>query len=148
MRDTITRRPIRILMVEDDPADIELTQEALKSAEVELEWTVMNNGEDALDFLYALEGDRNAVRPDLILLDLNLPGIDGRQVLKRIKADARLKSIPVIVLSTSEDKEDIFKSYQMHANSYITKPVDYHQFEKVVKTIEKFWLTVVKLPQG
>ncbi|MEO8553820.1 MAG: response regulator [Kofleriaceae bacterium] len=134
--------PIEILLVEDNPADVRLTQEALREGKVKNNLSVARDGEEALAFLRR-EG---APRPDLILLDLNLPRRDGREVLKEIKADPDLRRIPVVVLTTSSAEVDILKSYELHANCYITKPVDLEQFITVVKSIDDFWLTIVKLP--
>lgn len=140
-------KPIEILMVEDNPGDVRLTQEAFKDNKIKNNMYVAEDGERALDFLYRRNGFEAAVRPDLILLDLNLPKMDGRAVLKEIKEDPNLRRIPVVVLTTSEASEDIVRTYDLHANSYITKPVDFEQFIKVVRTIEDFWFSVVKLPQ-
>lgn len=134
--------PIEILLVEDNPADVRLTQEALREGKVKNNLSVARDGEEALAFLRR----DGATRPDLILLDLNLPRRDGREVLKEIKADPDLRRIPVVVLTTSEAEVDILKSYELHANCYITKPVDLEQFITVVKSIDDFWLTIVKLP--
>ena len=134
--------PIEILLVEDNPADVRLTQEALREGKVRNNLHIARDGEEALAFLRR-EGEP---RPDLILLDLNLPRRDGREVLKEIKSDRRLMTIPVVVLTTSAAEADIVKSYSLHANCYITKPVDLEQFITVVKSIDDFWLTIVKLP--
>jgi two-component system, chemotaxis family, response regulator Rcp1 len=141
-------RPIEILLVEDSPGDVELTKEALSDAKVRNRLHVADDGAKAIDFLHRRGEYGDAPRPDLILLDLNLPRKDGRQVLAEIKADAALADIPVVVLTTSEADDDILHAYQLHANCYITKPVDFQQFLKVVKAIEDFWLTVVKLPDN
>jgi CheY-like chemotaxis protein len=138
--------PIEILLVEDNPADVRLTQEALKEGKVRNHLHVARDGIEAMEFLRRSGRFANAVRPDLILLDLNLPRKDGREVLSDIKRDPELKSIPVVVLTTSSAETDIFKSYTLHANCYITKPVDLDQFVQVVKSIDDFWLTVVRLP--
>lgn len=141
-----TGRPIEILLVEDNPGDVRLTVEGLNEGKVRNNLHVAKDGVEALAFLRK-EGDySDAVRPDLILLDLNLPRKDGREVLADIKADPDLKTIPVVVLTTSRAEQDILHSYQLQANCYITKPVDLEQFIHVVKTIEDFWLTVVTLP--
>ena len=134
--------PIEILLVEDNPADVRLTQEALREGKVKNHLSVARDGEEALAFLRR-EGEP---RPDLILLDLNLPRRDGREVLKEIKSDPKLQMIPVVVLTTSAADADIIKSYQLHANCYITKPVDLEQFITVVRSIDDFWLAIVKLP--
>ena len=139
-------RPIQILMVEDNADDIELTIEALKDARVGNFLSVVKNGEEALSYLRCQGQYRQAVRPDLILLDLNMPKKNGRDVLREIKSDPQLKRIPVVILTTSQAEEDILHTYDLHANCYITKPVDFNQFLKVVRSIEDFWLTVVKLP--
>jgi CheY-like chemotaxis protein len=139
-------RPIQILMVEDNPDDIELTVEALKDARVGNILSVVKDGEEALSYLHCRGKYQQAVRPDLILLDLNMPKKNGRDVLREIKNDPHLKRIPVVVLTTSQAEEDILHTYNLHANCYITKPVDFNQFLKVVRSIEDFWLTVVKLP--
>jgi CheY-like chemotaxis protein len=137
---------IEILLVEDNAADVRLTQEALKEGKVRNNLTVARDGEEALEILRRQGPHATAARPDLILLDLNLPRKDGREVLATLKADASLKHIPVVVLTTSSAEVDILKSYQLHANCYITKPVDLEQFVSVVRSIDEFWLTVVKLP--
>ena len=139
-------RPIEILLVEDNPADVRLTMETIKDYKVKNRLEVVGNGVDAMDFLRKKGKFANKMRPDLILLDLNLPGKDGREVLAEIKADPDLCSIPVVVLTSSEAEQDIIKAYNLHVNCYITKPVDLTEFVKVVKSIEDFWLTIVKLP--
>jgi two-component system, chemotaxis family, response regulator Rcp1 len=140
-------RPIEILLIEDNPGDVDLTKEALQEAKVRNRLHVVDDGAKAVEFLYKRGEYADAPRPDIILLDLNLPKKDGRQVLVEIKADPQLAEIPVVILTTSQAEEDIVRSYQLHANCYITKPVDFKQFMRVVKSIEEFWLTVVKLPQ-
>jgi two-component system response regulator len=147
-RDSNGWRPIEILLVEDNPGDVDLTKEALEGAKVYTRLHVAEDGEAAVEFLCRRGQFAAAPRPDLILLDLNLPKKDGRQVLQEIKADPDLAAIPVVVLTTSEADEDILHSYQLHANCYITKPVDFKQFLKVVEAIEDFWLTIVKLPKS
>jgi CheY-like chemotaxis protein len=142
----VIEKPIEILLVEDNPADVRLTQEALKEGKVRNNLHIARDGIEAIEFLRRVGKFANATRPDLILLDLNLPRKDGREVLADIKADPELKSIPVVVLTTSAAEADIFKIYKLHANCYITKPVDLDQFVKVVKSIDDFWLTVVRLP--
>jgi chemotaxis family two-component system response regulator Rcp1 len=140
-------RPIEVLLVEDNPGDVRLTMEALRDGKVRNHLSVARDGVEALAFLRR-EGDfAGAPRPDVILLDLNLPRKDGREVLAEIKADGSLKSIPVVVLTTSRADQDIVRSYNLHANCYITKPVDLDQFITVVKTIEDFWFTIVTLPK-
>ena len=138
---------INILLVEDNPGDVDLTIEALEDGKVLTQLNVVEDGDQALAFLRREGEYASVVRPDLILLDLNLPGKNGRQVLAEIKDDEDLRAIPVVVLTTSEAEQDIISSYNLHANCYITKPVDLDQFIKVVKSIEDFWFTVVKLPQ-
>jgi CheY-like chemotaxis protein len=133
-------------MVEDNPDDVELTVEALKDARVANHLTVVQDGEEALSYLRCRGKYAQAVRPDLILLDLNMPRKNGRDVLRDIKNDPKLKRIPVVILTTSQAEDDILHTYDLHANCYITKPVDFNQFLKVVRSIEDFWLTVVKLP--
>ena len=134
--------PVEILLVDDSPADVRLTLEALKEAKLTNKVHVVYTGEEAMDFLRR----PGARRPDLILLDLNLPGMDGREVLEQIKTDPELMIIPVVVLTTSRAEEDVLRAYRLHTNCYITKPVDLDQFIRVVQTLEKFWLTIVKLP--
>jgi len=139
-------RPIEILMVEDNPDDVELAVEALKDGKVGNHLTVMKDGEEAIAYLRCEGKHRHAVRPDLILLDLNMPRKNGRDVLREVKGDPSLRRIPVVILTTSQAEEDILHTYDLHANCYISKPVDFNQFLKVVRSIEDFWLTVVKLP--
>lgn len=139
---------VEILMVEDNPADVRLTREAFKDAKVLNNMSVVGDGEEALLFLRRQGSYAGVPRPDLILLDLNLPKKDGREVLAEIKSDPALKRIPVVVLTTSEDEKDILKAYDLHVNAYITKPVNLDQFMKVVEAVEDFWLTVVKLPEA
>ena len=140
-------KPIDILLVEDNPGDVRLTREALKEGKVLInQLNVARDGVEALAFLRRQGEFSDAVRPDIVLLDLNLPKKDGREVLAEIKNDPELRRIPVVILTTSKAEEDILKSYDMHANCYITKPVDLDQFITVVQSIEDFWLTIVKLP--
>jgi chemotaxis family two-component system response regulator Rcp1 len=139
-------RPIEILLVEDSPSDAALTIEALKVGKVANRLTHVEDGVEAMDFLRQKGKYKEAVKPDLIMLDLNLPRKDGREVLAEIKNDKELKIIPIIVLTTSHSDKDILQSYQLNANCYITKPVDFAHFIDVVKSIEQFWLTVVTLP--
>lgn len=141
-------RPVQILLVEDNPGDVGLTIEALKEATVLNKLTVVKDGIEALSLLRRQGQHAHAARPDLILLDLNLPKKDGREVLAEIKADDNLKRIPVIILTTSQNEQDVVKSYNLHANCYITKPLDLDQFIKVVKSIEDFWLGIVVLPKN
>jgi CheY-like chemotaxis protein len=135
-----------ILLVEDNPGDVRLTQEALKEGKLANNLNVANDGIEALAYLRGEGEYRDRILPDLILLDLNLPKKDGRAVLAEIKKDDTLMKIPVVILSTSADEADIMKTYKMHANCYITKPVDLQQFIDAVKSIENFWLTIVRLP--
>ena len=137
---------IDILLVEDNPGDVRLTQEVLKEGKIRNTLNVVMDGEEALDYLRKKGKFASSPTPDIILLDLNLPKIDGREVLEEIKQDPDLKRIPVIVLTTSDAQADILKMYDNHANCYITKPVDFSQFINVVKSIEDFWLTIVQLP--
>ncbi|MGB8992759.1 MAG: response regulator [Desulfobaccales bacterium] len=139
-------RPIEILMVEDNPGDVRLTVEALKEGKVRNNFHTAEDGEEALAYLRQEGRYAGAPRPDLVLLDLNLPKKGGREVLAEIKEDPDLRRIPVVILTVSQAEQDIVKSYNLHANCYITKPVDLDQFLEVVKSIENFWLTVVKLP--
>lgn len=138
--------PIQILLVEDNPGDVRLTQEALKESKVHNMLSVVPDGVEALAFLHRTGRYSNSPRPDIILLDLNLPRKDGRAVLQEIKADDKLRRIPVVILTTSDDEHDILRSYDLHANCYITKPLDLKQFAMIVKTIENFWFQIVKLP--
>jgi len=143
---TVVARPFEILLVEDSVADVELTEEGLKEGKVWHRLNVAKDGVEAMKFLRRQGKYTDAPEPDLILLDLNMPKKDGREVLGEIKADERLKHIPVVVLTTSQAEQDILKSYQLHASCYITKPVDLEQFFEVMKGLEDFWFTVVKLP--
>jgi two-component system, chemotaxis family, response regulator Rcp1 len=139
-------RPIEILMVEDNPGDVRLTMEALRESKVRNNLHVAGDGVEAMAVLRREGQHAGAVRPDLILLDLNLPRMDGREVLSAIKSDAKLKTIPVVVLTTSRAEQDVLRSYELQANCYITKPVDLEQFLTVVRSIEDFWFTIVTLP--
>lgn len=139
-------RPIDILMVEDNPHDVRLTMEAFKDAKVSNNLSVASDGEEALKFLRREGEYASSPRPDLILLDLNLPKKCGREVLEEIKRDPDLKRIPVVVLTTSGNEKDILRAYELHVNAYITKPVDLDQFIRIVEAVEDFWLTVVKFP--
>ncbi len=138
--------PIEILLVEDNPGDVRLTVEALKDGKVSNRLSVVGDGVEAMAFLRREGRFANAPRPHLILLDLNLPKKDGREVLAEVKKDPDLKRIPVVILTTSQAEQDILRSYELHANAYITKPVDFEHFMGVVKSVEEFWLTIVKLP--
>lgn len=138
--------PIHILLVEDNPGDVRLTTEALKESKIYYTLSAVNSGEDALAFLRREGEYSNAQRPDIILLDLNLPGKGGQEVLQDIKTDGGLKTIPVVVMTSSSAEEDILKTYNLHANCYITKPMDFEQLAQIVRSLEDFWFTVVKLP--
>jgi CheY-like chemotaxis protein len=139
-------QPIEVLLVEDDAGDELMTREAFEDNKIRNSLHVVRDGEEALDFLYRRGSYIDAVRPDLVLLDLNLPKYDGRQVLERIKGDPNLATIPVVVLTTSSAEEDIVRSYKLHANAYVTKPVDLDQFIKAVRQIDDFFVSVVRLP--
>ena len=141
-------RPVEILLVEDNPGDVRLTQEVFKEGKVRNNMSVVRNGEQAMAFLRRENHFADAERPDIILLDLNLPRKDGREVLAEIKADPDLKRIPVVILTTSQAESDLVQSYNLHANCYIVKPVDLENFIEVVKRIEGFWLQIVKLPSN
>jgi CheY-like chemotaxis protein len=147
MRRDNNGRPVEILLVEDNEGDIGLVEEVFEEGRINNNLNITEDGEEAMEFLRKEGEFANSPRPDLILLDLNLPKKDGREVLEEIKDDENLRRIPVVVLTTSKAEKDILKSYDMHANSYITKPVDFDQFIKVIKSIEDFWLEVVKLPE-
>jgi chemotaxis family two-component system response regulator Rcp1 len=138
--------PIQILLVEDSPSDAKLTLTALKQAKVANQVSHVEDGVEAMDFLRRRDKYAGAPRPDLIMLDLNLPRKDGREVLEELKSDRELQAIPVVVLTTSQAEQDIIRSYQLHANCYITKPVNFERFLEIVQSIEHFWLTVVALP--
>ncbi|HEX6927300.1 MAG TPA: response regulator [Longimicrobiaceae bacterium] len=146
MSSTTFSRPVEILLVEDNPGDVRLTREALREGKVRNNLHVASDGVEALKFLRREEPYAEAVRPDLILLDLNLPRKDGREVLEEVKADPALRHIPVVVLTSSQAEQDILRAYDLHANCYVTKPVDLDQFIHVVRSIEDFWFTIVKLP--
>ena len=141
-------RPIEILLVEDDPGDTLITTEALQTSRVTNNLTCVVNGEEALAYLRRAGEYADATRPDLVLLDLNLPRRDGREVLAEVKGDADLRRIPVVVLTTSQAEEDVLRSYDLHANAYVTKPVDFENFVDVVRSIDEFYFTVVRLPDG
>ncbi len=138
--------PVRILLIEDNPGDIRLTLEALKEGKILNEVIVAKDGAMALDYVYCRGQYTNCPKPDIILLDLNLPKVDGREVLRIIKHDEKLKSIPVIVMTTSKAEEDVLRSYNLHANCYITKPIDMDQFLGAIRLMEDFWLSIVVLP--
>ncbi|MEV8444434.1 response regulator [Streptomyces parvus] len=139
-------QPIEVLLVEDDPGDELMTREAFEDNKIRNTLHVVRDGQEALDFLYRRGEHSEAPRPDLVLLDLNLPKYDGRQVLEQIKGDPELSLIPVVVLTTSSAEEDILRSYKLHANAYVTKPVDLDQFIAAVRQIDEFFVTVVRLP--
>lgn len=140
-------KPIEVLLVEDDPGDELMTREAFEDNKIRNTLHVVRDGQEALDFLYRQGAYGDAPRPDLVLLDLNLPKYDGRQVLERIKTDPELALIPVVVLTTSSAEEDILRSYKLHANAYVTKPVDLEQFIGAVRQIDDFFVSVVRLPR-
>jgi len=146
MAETKVGKPIEILLVEDNPGDVDLARAAMEESKVRNMLYTVGDGVEAMLFLRRKGKYTEVPRPDLVLLDLNLPKKDGREVLAEIKSDEDLKRIPVVILTISKDEEDILKSYNLHANCYITKPIDLNQFVKVVKAIEDFWLTIVKLP--
>lgn len=139
-------RPIEILLVEDNPGDVRLTQEAARETKVHNNLHVVTNGYDAMAFLRREGRFGEVPRPDLILLDLNMPGMDGREVLRQVKGDEKLRRIPVVIITSSQAEEDILRAYDLQAACYVTKPVDLDQFIKVVRNIKDFWLTIVKLP--
>lgn len=141
-----TLSPIEILLVEDNPGDVLLTKEAFSDAKILNNIHVARDGEEALAYLNKEPGYENAIRPDLILLDLNLPKVDGREVLDKVKNTDSLKRIPVVVLTSSEAEQDIVKTYDLHANSYVVKPIDLHQFSNVINAVENFWFSVVTFP--
>jgi CheY-like chemotaxis protein len=146
MHEIATGKPIEILLVQDNPGDVRLTLEALKGGRVRNNIHVVEDGVQAMDFLHRQGNYRAVPRPDLMLLDLNLPKKDGREVLGEVKQDPDLKRIPIVILTSSAAEEDILRAYDLSANCYITKPVDLDQFLKVLKSIEDFWLVIVKLP--
>jgi two-component system, chemotaxis family, response regulator Rcp1 len=148
MSTNLSRQPVEILLVEDSPGDVCLTQEGLKSARVRNRLSVVSDGEQAISFLERKQPFEQAPRPHLILLDLNLPKLNGREVLARIRKDPSLKHIPVVILTTSDAESDILASYELQASSYVTKPVGFEQFMHAIKTIESYWLELVKLPGG
>jgi CheY-like chemotaxis protein len=141
-------RPVEILLVEDDPGDVLMTRDALKESKLLHHLHVLDNGEDAMRFLKGEAPYEEAVRPDLVLLDLNLPRLDGREVLSIIKADSNLRQIPCVVLTTSDAEDDIARSYDLHANAYVTKPVDFSGFTEAVRQIDEFFFTIVRLPRS
>ena len=141
-------RPIDVLLIEDDPGDELITREAFEHNKIKNTLNVVRDGEEGLDYLYRRGAHRDATRPDLILLDLNLPKYDGRQLLETIKSDPNLCHIPIVVLTTSMAEEDILRSYKLHANAYVNKPVDLDQFMNAVRQIDEFFVQVVRLPQS
>jgi len=143
MSETGPNSPISILLVEDDPGDVLMTREALAESKLLNELHVVSDGREAIDYLGEVAGG-NRIKPDLVLLDLNLPRIDGREVLRFIKGDDHLRRIPVVVLTTSSAEEDIARSYDLHANAYVTKPVDFEQFMSVVRKVDEFFITIVR----
>jgi CheY-like chemotaxis protein len=146
MTQSLPGRAIEVLLVEDDPGDVLMTKEAFEDYKLKNTLHVVNDGVEAMDFLRRQGEHADAPRPDLVLLDLNLPRMDGREVLQAIKSDPELASIPVVVLTTSEAEEDVLRSYSLHANAYVTKPVDFDRFIQVVRQIDDFFVTVVRLP--
>ena len=146
MTQSLSGRQIEVLLVEDDPGDVLMTKEAFEDYKLSNQLHVVNDGAEAMDFLRQQGDYADAPRPDLVLLDLNLPRMDGREVLQAIKSDPGLASIPVVVLTTSEAEEDVLRSYSLHANAYVTKPVDFERFIQVVRQIDEFFVTVVRLP--
>jgi CheY-like chemotaxis protein len=147
MTHPLREKPIEILLVEDSPSDAQLASEALQTAKIANRLSHVEDGVEAMQYLRRQGPYRDVPRPDLILLDLNLPRKDGREVLAELKEDPQLKQIPVVVLTTSRAEQDVLRSYALHANCYITKPVDFTQFMEVVKSIENFWLAIVTLPK-
>ena len=139
-------RPIEVLLVEDDPGDVLMTRDAFEEHKLRITLHVVSNGVDAMHFLRKVAPYAQSPTPDLILLDLNLPRMDGREVLAEIKLDEALRRIPVVVLTTSDAEEDVLRSYNLHANAYVAKPVDFEQFVHVVRQVDEFFLTVVRLP--
>lgn len=146
MNITTAIMPIEVLLVEDNPGDAELTRIALEDSKISVNLNVVEDGVEAMAFLRKQDKYSNVPHPDIVLLDLNLPRKDGREVLAEIKTDNHLKRIPVVVLTTSQAEEDIIKAYNLSANCYITKPVDFDQFVRIVQSIENFWFAIVKLP--
>ncbi len=146
MTQSMPGRQIEVLLVEDDPGDVLMTREAFEDYKLQNKLHVVNDGAEAMDFLRRQGEHTDATRPDLVLLDLNLPRMDGREVLQAIKSDPELASIPVVILTTSEAEEDVLRSYSLHANAYVTKPVDFERFIQVVRQIDEFFVSVVRLP--
>jgi chemotaxis family two-component system response regulator Rcp1 len=148
MDERILVKPVDILLIEDNPGGVDLAREALDDSKMNNMLYVVADGEEALEFLYKQGQYMQAPRPDLIILDLNLPKKDRREVLAEIKADDRLRRIPVVILTTSRAEKDVLKTYNLHANCYVTKPLDLEQFLHVVRSIQSFWLSIVVLPDG
>jgi len=144
--DELHAEPIKILLVEDNPGDVRLTKEALKDSKIHNTLEVVEDGQEALDYLRKKGKYKNAIRPDLVLLDLDLPNKSGREVLEEAKSDPNLRSIPFIILTVSTSDKDVLRSYDMQANAYVNKPIDLDQFVRVIHSIEDFWFTIVKLP--
>lgn len=148
MEDSMFVKSIDILLIEDNPGDVDLAREALENSKMNNTLYVVEDGEEAMDFLYKQGQYTQVPRPDLIILDLNLPKKDGREVLAEIKSDDTLRRIPVVILTTSKAEEDVLKTYNLHANCYVTKPLDLDRFLHVVRSIQNFWLSIVVLPNG
>lgn len=140
------KQPVQILLVEDNPNDVELTRKALESGRILTNLTVASDGREALEYLTREADDADSTRPDIILLDLEMPKMDGKELLKELDEDPALASIPVVVLTTSEAERDVVESYELNANAYLTKPVGYDDFQEVIRQFERFWFEVVKLP--
>lgn len=148
MEKKLMGRPVEFLLAEDNPGDVRLTKEALRESKISNNLNVVPDGVEAMAFLRREGKYAAAPRPDVILLDLNLPKKDGREVLAEVKADPSLRLIPVVIITSSEAEQDVLKTYELHANCYVTKPVDLEQFIKVIQSIETFWLTIVTLPSS
>lgn len=148
METRLMGRPVEFLLAEDNPGDVRLTKEALRESKISNNLNVVPDGVEAMAFLRRTGNYANAPRPDVILLDLNLPKKDGREVLAEVKADPNLRLIPVVIITSSEAEQDVLRTYELHANCYVTKPVDLEQFIKVIQSIETFWLTIVTLPSS
>jgi chemotaxis family two-component system response regulator Rcp1 len=148
METRVMGRPVEFLLAEDNPGDVRLTKEALRESKISNNLNVVPDGVEAMAFLRREGKYFEAPRPDVILLDLNLPKKDGREVLAEVKADPNLRLIPVVIITSSEAEQDVLKTYELHANCYVTKPVDLEQFIKVIQSIETFWLTIVTLPSS
>lgn len=148
METKLMGRPVEFLLAEDNPGDVRLTKEALRESKISNNLNVVPDGVEAMAFLHREGRYADAPRPDVILLDLNLPKKDGREVLAEVKADLNLRLIPVVIITSSEAEQDVLRTYELHANCYVTKPVDLEQFIKVIQSIETFWLTIVTLPSS